>query len=861
MRYYLTFLLFLSHFVQLFGQFSDNFTDGDFTAAPAWIGNTSDFSVTSGELKLTAPSISGKKYLSTNSQSINNAIWEFKVRMTFGTSSSNFSKIYLASSSSYLSGSLNGYFVMIGGTDDEVSLYSQTGTSTTKIINGRNSTVGGSTVDLTVRVSRSNSGLWEIFSDTSSSVSSFISEGTITDNNHTQSLFFGVECNFTSTRSTRFYFDDFSVTGNAAVDNVKPTLDSVFAISNTQLQLVFSEPLDPTSSQLSANYSANNGFGNPILATQNPTDFSRILLTFSSPFGQGITHILSVNNVSDIAGNRINSTSKNFVYFIPSIPNYREVVINEIFADPSPVVGLPDAEFIELHNPTPHYFELNNWKITDGSSTSNLPSYTLAPNSFVILCSNSTLPDFSAYSNTIGLSSFPSLNNAGETITLLDDSAAIIDAVEFSLPMYKDPEKDDGGYTLEQINPQSNCFNPSNWASSSNPNGGTPGTANSVLDFTPNTTKPRILKCIATSNSTLEITFDKTIDTAVLLSNLTISDGISVSSSLSLNDFSTRLELTITPIMDTGKVYFLEIDSLIDCEGNLTSSESEFVLANQNQTGAIIINEILFNPYAGDEDFVELYNNSNLYLDLINWQLGNEDNGSVGNLKSIEESYILKPKEYVVITKNVGLIKSRYPSHSESNFIEMETLPTYANEAGTVYILLPLGDESDKFEYSEEFHFDLLRDKEGVSLERLDFDKATQDKFNWHSAAEEVGFATPGIKNSQYTPVLKTDKILRVSPDIFSPDNDGFEDILTLTYNLPEVGFVGNVTIFDSKGRQTKVLVQNQLLAQQGSFTWDGTTDENQKARIGRYIILFEYFDLEGNVKTRKTTCVVGHKL
>ena len=85
--------------------------------------------------------------------------------------------------------------------------------------------------------------------------------------------------------------------------------------------------------------------------------------------------------------------------------------------------------------------------------------------------------------------------------------------------------------------------------------------------------------------------------------------------------------------------------------------------------------------------------------------------------------------------------------------------------------------------------------------------------------------------------------------------------MIYLTYNLQEVGFVGNVTIFDSKGRQTKVLVQNQLLAQQGSFTWDGTTDENQKARIGRYIILFEYFDLEGNVKTRKTTCVVGHKL
>jgi hypothetical protein len=97
MRYYLILLLFLSQASVLFSQFTDNFTDGNFTAAPAWTGNSIDFTVTSGELQLNAPSVTSTKYLSTSSQAINSAQWEFKTRMTFGTSSSNFAKIYLVS--------------------------------------------------------------------------------------------------------------------------------------------------------------------------------------------------------------------------------------------------------------------------------------------------------------------------------------------------------------------------------------------------------------------------------------------------------------------------------------------------------------------------------------------------------------------------------------------------------------------------------------------------------------------------------------------------------------------------------------------------------------------------------------------
>ncbi|MGB1039786.1 MAG: lamin tail domain-containing protein, partial [Flavobacteriales bacterium] len=549
-------------------------------------------------------------------------------------------------------------------------------------------------------------------------------------------------------------------------------------------------------------------------------------------------------------------------YIVPSVPNYRDVVINEIFADPSPMIGLPDGEFIEIYNASSaKYFDLKDWQITDGSSTSTLPSYTLAPDSYVILYSTSTSGDFSIYTKKIAVSSFPSLNNAGDVIELLDDNGNQIDLVEYDNSMYQDAIKDDGGWTLEQINPQANCYNPANWIASNNSNGGTPTQLNSVNDLSPDLESPQLISALAITNSTIEIEISKPIDTAQLFRNLTLSAGRSVMSYTLLDSFGTKFSLSVSPALDTGVVYFLSVDSLTDCEGNFSQTSSEIVLADRNVAGSVILNEILFNPYTGDEDFVELYNNSDLYIDLFGWSLGNDDNGSAGNFKTIDQHYLLKPKEYVFVTKNKVAIIARYSTNSPEKSIEIETLPTYSNESGTVYILTPSGTESDKFDYDEDMHFSLLRNVDGVSLERLNFDRPTQDKTNWHSAAEEVGFATPGVQNSQFTPVASSTSTLSVSPELFSPDNDGFEDILSINYIMTEPGFVGNVSIYDSRGRIIKSLIKNQLLAKKGSFAWDGTNENGTKARIGRYVILFEFYDLDGNVKTEKTTCVVAHKL
>ena len=275
----------------------------------------------------------------------------------------------------------------------------------------------------------------------------------------------------------------------------------------------------------------------------------------------------------------------------------------------------------------------------------------------------------------------------------------------------------------------------------------------------------------------------------------------------------------------------------------------------------ILINEVLFNPRNGGSDFVELYNNSNKYISLKNWKLANLDNDSIDNYKTIAGApYLLRPKEFVLLSVNVSNIKQEYFNAHEDAFLPMASLPTYSNDEGSVYLINDNNEVVDFFHYNEDMHFALLNSEDGVSLERIDYNRPTNDKSNWHSASEAVGFATPGYENSQYAEAETGDEIT-ISPESFSPDNDGFEDVLNIAYQFNEPGYVANVIIYDAKGRLIKNLIKNEMLGKQGTFSWDGIDENNEKASIGIYIVYAEVFTVNGNVKKFKKPCVVAGRL
>jgi len=123
-----------------------------------------------------------------------------------------------------------------------------------------------------------------------------------------------------------------------------------------------------------------------------------------------------------------------------------------------------------------------------------------------------------------------------------------------------------------------------------------------------------------------------------------------------------------------------------------------------------------------------------------------------------------------------------------------------------------------------------------------------------------VGYGTPGNKNSQYKFNEEVQGEVAVTPDIFSPDNDGNVDFATINYSFPSAGYVANITIFDASGRPVRYLQRNALSGIKGYYLWDGLGDKNRKLPQGIYIIFTEIFNKEGKKKQFKNTIVLARR-
>jgi hypothetical protein len=167
----------------------------------------------------------------------------------------------------------------------------------------------------------------------------------------------------------------------------------------------------------------------------------------------------------------------------------------------------------------------------------------------------------------------------------------------------------------------------------------------------------------------------------------------------------------------------------------------------------------------------------------------------------------------------------------------------------------------DEVKYNKDWHFKLIADPEGVSLERIDPSQSSQAIANWHSAASTAGYGTPTYMNSQYKQTQTIDATIAINPTIFSPDNDGRDDIATINYKINEPGYVANITIFDAGGRPVRNLVRNGTMALSGYWNWDGLNDKGSKLPVGTYIIYTEIFNLQGKKNRFKHSITVARRL
>lgn len=273
----------------------------------------------------------------------------------------------------------------------------------------------------------------------------------------------------------------------------------------------------------------------------------------------------------------------------------------------------------------------------------------------------------------------------------------------------------------------------------------------------------------------------------------------------------------------------------------------------------ILISEILFNPKTGGVDFVEVYNNTNKILDLKELTISNPAATSTTKRSISATSVFVKPKNYWVLTANPEIIKQHYEVKNSSQMVQVASMPSYNNDKGTVSLWK--GDDLvDEVSYTEKMHHALLKDVKGVSLERVSFTKSGNEIGNLRSAAASAGFATPTYQNSQNedTGVKNT---ITVANKTFSPDNDGFEDLLEINYRFKENGNLATINIYTDKGVLVRRLARNITMPTQGVINWDGLNDGGQLCKVGLYVLKFEVFNVNGSIDHFKQTCVLAAKL
>lgn len=546
-----------------------------------------------------------------------------------------------------------------------------------------------------------------------------------------------------------------------------------------------------------------------------------------------------------------------------------DIVISEIMSDPTPQVGLPNFEWIEIRNTSANAINIQNWRVGDAGGVSGaLPNFILQPDSSAIICGTTAAATMQQFGRTFGVTSFPSLANEGELIFIRNATGVTIHAVEYTPSWFNNAVKSDGGWTLEMVDTKNPCSGASNWRASVDVRGGTPGMKNSVDGSNRDQTPPQLIRAFATDSVTVVLTFNEPLDSlrGATAANYSISNGIGTPQSAITNPqlFNTVQLRLNTPVV-RNTTYTITATNVSDCSGNTIGgfNSTKLGLSSQADSLDVVINELLFNPKTDGTDYVELYNRSSKVINLKNLFLANKSStGAVANLKQISlVDVALFPSEYIVISEDETIVKRQYTAKNPTAFINLSSMPSYSDDKGNVLLLNNTGAMVDELPYDEKWHFALIDNREGVALERINPNASTKNKDNWTSAAKDIGYGTPSSQNSQFRQDLQVQGEVTVTPEVFSPDNDGFDDFLTISYRFPQNGYVMNVTVFDASGRPVRALQRNALCGQTGSFRWDGLDDKFAKLPLGPYIIFTEIFNLEGKVKRFKNQVVVARRL
>jgi hypothetical protein len=656
-----------------------------------------------------------------------------------------------------------------------------------------------------------------------------------------------------------------------APDNTPPVLNSLRILDSTTFRLIFSEAITGPTATQESNYSINPNPGIQLISSVEDT----VNLFLSQELQSEQSYEVTITGLQDVFGNTIAETSPEATFISFTDPEPGSIIINEFLYNRA---GAGGAEFVELFNPTDQNFDLSGWTIGDASNTATIDDgVQLRAGGYLVITDNPSLANIT--DNAVFLSNFPSLNDDEDAIYIQDENAVTIDSLFYS-PRFGGTID---GTSAERKDPQASSNDPANFATSTDPDGSTPGEQNSV--FQRDETPPSITFARVFPNGDIEVRFSEFI---TLTSDLTFTLNDQPLNIISFDPTEGNVIFLAPPAAKTNaEAQNITAQNLTDVSGN-TAETLQQAVAQPLTPGDVVINEILYDPISDSDDnrpdqneYIELRNTRDFAINLEGITLHDapDEDGDVRTLRPVSTQSRFIPAQGTALIYADEAFEFQQSQIAE--FFELQPQPdneiirvdrsslSLSSTDDAIYLTGRNGAEIDSVFYDESWQNPNLVDTDGIALERIDPDGPSNEESNWGSSTAESG-GTPNQQNTLFQTSqgqAPDEQGITLTPNPFSPDGEPSpsgenDETLFINYNLDQPDYLITVRIYDRYGREVRELADSQPAGFQDELRWDGLKDSGDRNRIGIYIVIFKAFDsASGNNVAFKETVVLARRL
>ncbi len=540
------------------------------------------------------------------------------------------------------------------------------------------------------------------------------------------------------------------------------------------------------------------------------------------------------------------------------------ILISEIMFDPDPPVGLPPYEFVEWYNPGADTIDLIGWQWMVGDKVRRLTGGHINPGGYLIVCAPAAAGAFREFGEVLAMESFPALRNSGDRLVLLNPDGIAVHTVNYSPDSFTDALKANGGWSLELADPVHYC-NSAAWLPSVSPAGGTPGKRNSQLIDFAEPEPSMLIRAGGYDDQKFFMMFTGNLDPALQMNNyscILMPGAINILPVAPPEYGFPGLFFQLPEVLDREIVYTLEMSGTVkDCSGRNSVFRSVLLgFPSQPDSAGLIISEILFDPLAGQAEFVEIFNRSDKVAELRDLVIARANaNGAILSFSDQQDySYWLFPGCYAVFTADCRVFNTAWPDADPAAVAGRPDMPSLTNGESALILMDRNQRVLDKVMYSPDWHYPYLDETKGVSLERIDFETSGTKRDNWISASAASGYSTPGAKNScSAGPDPASEQQFTLNPSIGYSAGPSDPLHIGINYRFDKPGWFLRVRIVTSTGLPVREIFPFGMAGSEGTIGWDGLDTAKRVVPDGIYLVVADYFHPSGKKGRWKQACAM----